>query len=431
MERLAADRGRAGQEFIQDHAQGVDVGPHVDVERVERRLLGGHVERGSGDRAERREQALLAQLHPAGGLGQAEVDHRGDRDAVVVLDQDVCRLQVAVDDPLLVRVLHGRANLPEERQAFGQAEAVLVAIVGQGDALDQFHDEERVPTLGRPGVEHMGDMRVIHDRQGLPLGVEPGQDRPGVHPRLDQLQRHHPLDRLELLGQIHQTHAAFADLLADLVAARDGGPDRRGLVDRTRSPFRFDPWFVLDSGRPRGHGDRLAQGEVGQEGSGQGGTGLVKHEQELVDSGAQLAVVAAFLAEENGPIGGAFEVEGGPEKGFEASRIKRNARSPPGGKSTNPARLAKTTAETAQRPSKKVDGLTGDLPLTGAWGVTPRGRPAWIVLKARASVIGVSSKGHHRRSLQVRAAADCQGVGGFLHHDDRFKVSLSILEISR
>ena len=50
----------------------------------------------------------------AGRLGDAEVDHLGHRLAVVEGDQDVRRLQVAVDDALLVGVLHGLADRDEE-----------------------------------------------------------------------------------------------------------------------------------------------------------------------------------------------------------------------------------------------------------------------------------------------------------------------------
>ena len=61
-----------------------------------------------------RVQAVLGQLQPAGRLGQAEVDHLGHRRAVVAFHQDVRRLQVAVDDPLLMGMLHGRANLAKQ-----------------------------------------------------------------------------------------------------------------------------------------------------------------------------------------------------------------------------------------------------------------------------------------------------------------------------
>ena len=73
----------------------------------------------------------------------------------------------------------------------------------------------------RPGVEHLGDVGVVHHRQGLPLGLEPGDDLLGVHARLDDLQRHPAADRVRLLGHEDDAHAAFADLLQQLVGADD------------------------------------------------------------------------------------------------------------------------------------------------------------------------------------------------------------------
>ena len=77
-----------------------------------------------GDAAEGGEQRVLGQLQPARRLGQAEVDHLRHRLAVVALDQDVRRLQVAVDDPLLVGVLHRRADLHEQVEPVGDAQPV-------------------------------------------------------------------------------------------------------------------------------------------------------------------------------------------------------------------------------------------------------------------------------------------------------------------
>ena len=49
-------------------------------------------------------------------LGDAEINHLGHRHAVVHRHQDVRRLDVAVNDPFLVRVLDGLANLDEQLQ---------------------------------------------------------------------------------------------------------------------------------------------------------------------------------------------------------------------------------------------------------------------------------------------------------------------------
>ncbi len=94
--------------------------------------------------------ALLGQPHAAGGLGQAEVDHLGHRLIVMGLDQDVGGLEVAVDDPLLVRVLHRRAHLAEQREPGAQVEAMGVAILGDRDPFHQLHDEEGRPSAVVP-----------------------------------------------------------------------------------------------------------------------------------------------------------------------------------------------------------------------------------------------------------------------------------------
>jgi hypothetical protein len=74
--------------------------------------------------------------------------------------------------PLLVRILHGRTDLPEELQLVANAELVGVAEFVERDSLHQFHDEERLPLDRRPGIEQFGDMRVIHKGDRLPLGLK-------------------------------------------------------------------------------------------------------------------------------------------------------------------------------------------------------------------------------------------------------------------
>jgi hypothetical protein len=53
-----------------------------------------------------------------GRLGDAEVDHLRHRHPVVQRNENVRRLDVAMDDPLLVRVLDGLANLDEQIEPF-------------------------------------------------------------------------------------------------------------------------------------------------------------------------------------------------------------------------------------------------------------------------------------------------------------------------
>ena len=81
-----------------------------------------------------------------------------------------------------------------------------------GKPVDQLHDEERPAVGGHAAVEHPGDVRVVHQRQRLPLLLEALQHGLGVHAGLDELERDVALDRFGLLGDPDLAHAAFADL---------------------------------------------------------------------------------------------------------------------------------------------------------------------------------------------------------------------------
>ena len=69
------------------------------------------------------------------------------RHAVVDGDEDVRRLDVAVDDALLMRVLNRAANLNEEIQPLGSREIALVAVIGNFYAAHQFHRKRLVKCL--------------------------------------------------------------------------------------------------------------------------------------------------------------------------------------------------------------------------------------------------------------------------------------------
>ncbi len=126
-----------------------------------------------------------------------------------------------MDDPPLVRVLHRQADVDEQLHARAWFEALLIAIVGDGDALDQLHDEERPAAGRRATVQHAGDVRMVHERQRLPFRLEAGHDLACIHPRLDDFQRDLAANRLLLLGDKNQPHAPFTDLLHELVGADD------------------------------------------------------------------------------------------------------------------------------------------------------------------------------------------------------------------
>ena len=74
----------------------------------------------------------------------------------------------------------------------------------------------------------LGDVRVVHQRQGLPLGLESGDDLGRVHAGLDDRESDAAPHRLLLLGHVDDAHAALADLLQEL----EGAQTRAGVFHR-------------------------------------------------------------------------------------------------------------------------------------------------------------------------------------------------------
>jgi len=81
---------------------------------------------------------------------------------------------------------------------------------------------------------------VVHEGQGLALGLEARHDLARVHAELDELDGHAPLHGRRLLGQVDDPHAAFAQLLEHAIWADALRRRLRGLVARGAGP-RWQP----------------------------------------------------------------------------------------------------------------------------------------------------------------------------------------------
>ena len=122
-------------------------------------LLRRHVHRRAGDHARLRQAGVVD------GPGQAEV---GDLDALdAVLQQDVGRLDVAVDQPLPVRRRQPLGGLQADAQDLLQRQRPgAVELLLQREAVDELHDQvgDRAGVLD--GVD--GDDVVVGDGGGGP-----------------------------------------------------------------------------------------------------------------------------------------------------------------------------------------------------------------------------------------------------------------------
>jgi hypothetical protein len=129
----AAERQFARQELEENHAQAVNVAAGVDAMSFAAGLLGRHVRRRAEDLSFERHRQFARVA-----LGQAEV---GDVRRSVLVDQDVRRLEVAMDHAMLVRVLQRQRDFDHHLGGFAEGDRLHVEPFPQRGAVDELaHD---------------------------------------------------------------------------------------------------------------------------------------------------------------------------------------------------------------------------------------------------------------------------------------------------
>ena len=116
--RIVAHEGRAAtQEVVEEGAETIDIAGHADLAALARRLFRGNVA-GRAEHLARKGQVRSPKSKVRSGgqpLGQAEV---GDAGLVERIDENIRRLEVAVEDAALVGVVDG---FGDELQVAGRA----------------------------------------------------------------------------------------------------------------------------------------------------------------------------------------------------------------------------------------------------------------------------------------------------------------------
>jgi hypothetical protein len=148
--------------------------------------------------------------------GEGRVEQLGDAEVEQLRlsrlgDQDVARLDIAVDDKVLVRKMDGKANLLEDLYPLGDRQPVTVAIEVDRFSFDVLHDEVRHPR--RPArIEEPGDRRVVQAGKDLAFGLETPDHFRCQELRADQLDGYLLL-QLAVVSQAEEdlAHAAFPD----------------------------------------------------------------------------------------------------------------------------------------------------------------------------------------------------------------------------
>ena len=180
------------------------------IGRQSHRLLGRHVVGRAQHRARPRQAA-------GRGVGddarETEVE---DLEHAVRGQHQVRRLDVAVDDPHLVRVAEPRAQLEDQFQPADQAQRRPAADdLAERLTVDVLHRDERL-ALVLADVVDGDDVGMGQARRRTGFAGEPLLDLV-VEDRQD-LDRDGPIEH-RIAGQVEQPHAAFAKAIQDFVPA--------------------------------------------------------------------------------------------------------------------------------------------------------------------------------------------------------------------
>ncbi len=220
--RVGLEGEVAGQELIENDADGVEIAPRI--ERVAAGLLGAHVF-GRTAHDPRARDASLGRFRAH--LGEAEVD---DFDEVGpgadLLEDDVLGLEVPVDDVGIVRFGECRESLAKNvDDAPGREGPVFVRHTREIAPAQELHHEVELAVGSLAEVDDADRVRMIEAAGRAGLGDEA---RGGVlladEVRVDDLHRDRTSE-VRLLGSVNPTHAADADQLQNEVSAGQRAPD--------------------------------------------------------------------------------------------------------------------------------------------------------------------------------------------------------------
>ena len=188
-------------------------------------------------------------------LGDAEVR---DLHPALLVEQDVLRLDVAVDDALLVRVLERLADGRHDHQRLLRRQLPRLQQLPQAHAVHKLH-QQVIEAVGLAEVIDGDDVGMVEPGQGLRLAREPlGKARVFLLLAGQDLERHKAVEP-RLARLIDHAHAAAAqafenfqlrELAGDLLQRRRGfrlggttlraagpdlGPGRLGLGRQVQS----------------------------------------------------------------------------------------------------------------------------------------------------------------------------------------------------
>ena len=150
---IVAERQRSGENFVHHDADGIEIAAYVG--RFAQKTLGRKIR----DRADDLSGARGLR-HFAGAAGETEIGEL--RVLAVFDDHDVRRLDVAVDDPLRVRVLERFEDFVDIAERLFVAEFAALERRERLAAYELHHDVRNAGVFA--GIVYRNDVRMIQTR---------------------------------------------------------------------------------------------------------------------------------------------------------------------------------------------------------------------------------------------------------------------------
>jgi RNA polymerase sigma-70 factor, ECF subfamily len=135
-------------------------------------------------------------------------------------DEDVARLEIAVNDQVAVREPDSVAHAQENVRTRGQPETVHIRVAIHRPALDKLHHEVGTSIGGRAAVQNAGDVGMLQTSDNPALSTEALIAESAGKRALDHFQRDAFLkDIIRTIGLVYHSHPAFADSAPQRVGA--------------------------------------------------------------------------------------------------------------------------------------------------------------------------------------------------------------------
>ncbi len=167
---------------------------------------------------------------PSGELRQSEIQNLG---VAALGDENVCRIDIAMNDAMRVRGVQRVGNLDSEPEQKVNFQRTPRNAVHQGHAVQKFHGDEGF-AVQLTNVVNRTNIRMIQRRCGFGFELKTGERLRIMSNLLGQELERDEAMQPHVLGLINHPHAAAAEFLDDAVV-RDG-LSNQSFVDHSKCP---------------------------------------------------------------------------------------------------------------------------------------------------------------------------------------------------